>query len=90
MVKHYSEDLGFEYLSASNKEEFLINIKKFLSFELFEKPIIFETFTESRNEVDAIEMIQNLEVSMTSMAKDIAKNVIGNKGVETLKKVLKR
>ncbi len=35
-------------------------------------------------------MIQNLEVSMTSMAKDIAKNVIGNKGVETLKKVLKR
>ena len=90
LVKHYSEDLGFEYLSASNKEEFLINIKKFLSFELFEKPIIFETFTESRNEVDAIEMIQNLEVSMTSMAKDIAKNVIGNKGVEKLKKVLKR
>ena len=31
LVKHYAEDLGFEYLTASNKEEYLANIVQFPS-----------------------------------------------------------
>lgn len=30
LVKHYAEDCGYKYLSASNKEDFLMNLPSFL------------------------------------------------------------
>lgn len=42
LVKDYATDLGYEYLSASNKDEFLAVVDKFLSSEKNENPILFE------------------------------------------------
>lgn len=60
LVKHYAEDLGFLYISASNKEEYLNNLPIFVNPEIGEKPILFEVFTDSKDESDALETMFHL------------------------------
>lgn len=90
LVKHYSQDLGFDYMSASSKEEYLQQIDKFLDNSAFEKSIVFEVFTDSKDESDALEILYHLDVSAKTAAKAMVKNVIGDKGVATLKKLLNK
>jgi 2-succinyl-5-enolpyruvyl-6-hydroxy-3-cyclohexene-1-carboxylate synthase len=59
LVRHYAEDLGFEYLGASNKEEFDKTFKRFVSPELSERPMLFECFVTSEDESTALNIIQN-------------------------------
>lgn len=60
LVKHYAEDLGFEYLSAANKEEYLQNVDRFTTDENLPRPILFEVFTNPKEESDALYMIQRV------------------------------
>lgn len=61
LVKHYAEDLGFEYMSAASKDEYSACMERFLIPELTEKPMVFEVFTDSQCESDAIKIMNNLE-----------------------------
>ncbi len=61
LIRHYAEDLGFLYLSAVNKEEFIDNSKKFTDSTIGDKPILLEVFTDSQDESKALEEIVNLE-----------------------------
>lgn len=54
LIRHYAEDLGYEYLCASGKEEFKNAMRQFIVPELTEKPMVFEVFTESKDESDAV------------------------------------
>ena len=54
MIKHYAQDLGYVYISASNKEEFLNEMDTFCS-ESIDKSIIFEVFTDSAEESNALQ-----------------------------------
>ncbi len=90
LVKHYSEDLGYEYMSASNKEEYLKKSERFLIPELTDKPMIFEVFTDFQCESDAIKMMNSLEISASESAKKLAKKVLGDKGVQVVKKLIKK
>ena len=49
LVKHYAMDLGFTYLSASNKEEFEKGLPVFLASDS-DRPIVFECFTDVEND----------------------------------------
>ena len=62
LVRHYAEDLGFEYLSARNKEEYLSNLSYFLQPQMTEKPILFEVYTDSDKESLALKIIQSLKI----------------------------
>lgn len=92
LVKHYAEDLGYEYMSASNKDEFAKVMSRFVSSEEFEKPILFEVFTETKDESDALEMVLNMVVDkqaeMIRKMKNAVRGVVGSKGVEVIKKIL--
>ena len=90
LVKHYAEDLGFEYLSASNKEEYLNEIGNFLKPEKKNKPVLFEVFTASKDESEALKMLYHIDVPTSTVAKSMVKNVLGDKGVATLKKFIKK
>lgn len=90
LLKHYAEDLGFEYLSASNKEEYLTNVKRYLKPQITDKPILFEVFTNSEDESDAIKIMKNIEVSPKGKAKQVVKSVIGTQGINVLKKLIKK
>lgn len=59
LVRHYVSDLGFIYMKASNKEEVLLNAPRFFDPAIGEQPILFEIFTETKDESDALEMVQN-------------------------------
>lgn len=85
LVKHFAEDLGFEYISASSKDEYVKNKNKFLNTKGFEKPIIFEVFTNGDDESNAIKAMRSLEVTSSAAAKQVVKNLLGEKGVSTLK-----
>lgn len=90
LIKHYAEDLGYEYLCSENKEEFISASERFLMAKITTRPIIFEVFTDSRDESEAIHIIRNLETSVKSSAKHFVKDIIGKKNTEKLKKILGR
>lgn len=87
LVRHYSQDLGFKYLSASTKQEFNDSISEFLDKEKNSQPIIFEVFTNNEDESNALKIINELQKDFS--AKESVANIIGEKGVNILKKIVK-
>lgn len=93
LLKHYAEDLGFKYCSASTKEEFLDNIDFFVSNKHYEQPILFEAFTSSENESDALKLVSRIDMGenqQTNVAKKIVKSIFGESGVKTIKKIINK
>lgn len=88
LVKHYAEDLGYEYLSANNKEEYLKNLERFLVPEIIGCPMIFEVFTNNEDESEALMMVNNLRKSSLGIVKNVAKSMFGEKGIGVIKKLL--
>lgn len=88
LVKHYAQDLGFEYLSASNKEEFMAAAARFVTEEDTEKPLLFEVFTNSTDESDALSMIRNIEKNTS--VKQFIKQKLGTQNIELIKSKLKK
>ena len=62
LVKDYVENLGFEYLTASNKEEFAKVYKRFITKELTERPMLFEIFTNTKDETEAHHLTTSIEL----------------------------
>lgn len=92
LMKHFTEDLGFEYLSANNKEEFLLNYPKFLDSRVGEKPLFFEVFTNSEEENEALYLIKHIEQptdkeKITNTIKQTLKNTVGDKLINKIKKL---
>lgn len=56
LIKNYAEALGFEYLTASCKDDFLSVSERFMTPVITEKPMLFEVFTNSEEECKALEM----------------------------------
>lgn len=92
LVRHYAEDLGYEYLSASNKEEFEQVYSRFVTPELTGKPMIFEVFTRVEDENEALKLMWNLEIdtSLKGNMKRVAKGLLGESGINTIKSILKK
>ena len=92
LVRDYVTDLGYEYLTASNKEEFIKIIDRFLTPEITDKPILLEVFTETKDESDALEMACNVitdpKYKVMSSIKNTVKGLFGDEGVEKLKKTV--
>lgn len=90
-MKHYAEDLGFEYLSADSKEGYLSVLPKFLEGEP-KKSIVFEVFTDSSDEDKALKMIRSCMASDKDLAnakmKKTVKNVIGENNVKKIKSII--
>lgn len=57
LVKGMAESLGFEYLSASTKDEFESIYKRFTMGTLTDKPMIFEVFTDTEDESKAFDLV---------------------------------
>lgn len=92
LLKNFTEALGFEYLSASNKQEFDVVYERFLTEEITDRPMFFEVFTNSSEESDALEKLLGIAKDgvtfMKSKAQKLAMHTIGASGIKVLKKVL--
>ncbi len=90
LVMHYAQDLGFEYLTASNKDEYLEQLNVFMAEGISSKPIVFEVFTDSQKESAALESVVSIDTTVKGEVKRLTKNVLGDKGVKLLKTIIKR
>lgn len=90
LIKNYSENLGFEYLSAANKEEFEQVYERFLTDEILDKPILLEVFTDNEDESKALKMMTSIEVDSKIKAKNTIKNIVGEKNIRNIKNILKK
>lgn len=87
LVRHFTEDLGFEYITASSKEEYLEHLEHFTSSESFGRPIVFEVFTDSEQESEALKLVQNIisvSPDIKEKIKSGIKSIIGDKGVRII------
>ncbi len=80
LVRHYAEDLGYEYMTASNKEEFLSVYKRFLTPEVTDKPMLFEVFTNTADEDEALTLMRNcMPKEPEPQNKGFLRNLFGKK-----------
>ena len=88
LIKHFAEDLGYEYITASNKEEYLENLEKFVSPEVNDKSILFEVFTDSTDESDAVFMINNI-IKREETTRDKIREALPSGVVNLIRKIKK-
>jgi 2-succinyl-5-enolpyruvyl-6-hydroxy-3-cyclohexene-1-carboxylate synthase len=93
VIKHWAEDLGYEYLFAKSKEEFLNVADRFLTPQVTEKPMVLEVFTSTEDETGALKILEELQLdtkeALKYEVKSSIRSVFGEKGISALKKVLK-
>lgn len=93
LLKHFADDLGYEYLSATNKEEFNSVKEKFLNPEIGDKPIVFEIFTEQDDENKALFTMLNLKKSADKLVVNAARKAIvsiaGEEGFTKVKNIIR-
>lgn len=90
LLRHYANDLGFEYYAAEDKEGYLAVLDRFVDSDPHDRPMLLEVFTDSQNESDAIRMLRSLETNAKGAAKQTAKRILGDKGIKAAKKILGR
>lgn len=91
LVKHIAEDLGFKYITASTKQEYLENLNTFIDPDIGEKSVIFEVFTDSRLENEAQAMMRkNSNSTLMNMAESAVRKVAGEAGYQKIKKFIKK
>lgn len=93
LVKDYATDLGYEYLSASTKEEFFQVMARFLIPEMTDKPMLLEIFTETEDESNAVKLLRNVirdpKVVTKNSVKKAVKGILGKEGTAIVKKMIK-
>ena len=89
-AKGWAENCGFTYIGVTTKEEVNNAIEGFISAS--DKPILMEVFTKEEDEVLAMVTFVRANTITTAEGKlrQIVGNVVGDKGIEILKKVIKR
>jgi 2-succinyl-5-enolpyruvyl-6-hydroxy-3-cyclohexene-1-carboxylate synthase len=92
LVKHFATDLGFEYMQAWTKEEFLQKYERFVTPEMTDKPMIFEVFTKIDDENQALKDLWSIKKddSLKGGLKQFVRDAVGKDNVGKLKKLLGR
>lgn len=88
LLRHIAEDLGFEYMKAESKEEYLSHLDHFVSNERYEKPILFEVFVREEDDDTAYKATKITMTSTSFATKKLIRNVLGDNGVQRLKSIL--
>ena len=77
LVKGISESLGFRYISAHSKEEFIQKYSDFISEKNSECPIVFEAFTEKVDDADVLRLIRTIDGEYKpSIIKKVGKEIL--------------
>ena len=93
LVKSYAESLGYKYLFASTKEEFLAVMTDFVE-PAKSKPIIFEVFVRPEDDTDALDIAEHLvrrpqNRSIKKIIKKAIKSAIGEDKIKAIHTLLK-
>ena len=61
LIKHYVEDLGFQYYAAHNKDEYKEILPLLVSEKEMDKSMVVEVFTDTEEESNALKAISRLD-----------------------------
>lgn len=93
LMRHLAEDLGYEYMAASNKEEVLKCAERFMTPKLTNRPMFFEVFTDTNIETEALHILKNMKTSIKQQFKNAVRetitSTIGENALQTVKKIIK-
>ena len=89
LIRHFAEDLGYEYLQAFSKEDYLNHLSKFISPILTNKPILFEVFTNNEDESNALKIMNTLITDSSTKIKQTIRSVLPDCVIGSIKKVIK-
>lgn len=89
LVRHYAQDLGFKYITASNKEDFEMVHEEFIDSTFNEKPILFEVFTSTEDEQGCLMSLMKANQAVTGSAKRIVSSLLSNDVKKVIKKIIK-
>ena len=59
LIRDFSRNLGFEYLSASSKDEFEKVYQRFVTPEITDAPILLEVFVDANDECEALNIVHD-------------------------------
>ena len=93
VVRDLARNWGYEYLTASTKEEFKRAMTKFIDPNIGNKPIIFEVFTDTESETGALKQMEEIIIDqkriMKEKAKNTVKSILGEKGTSFVKGLIR-
>ena len=72
LVRHYAGDLGFEYMAAESKDEYMRVAERFWSPQPAERPMLLEVFTRSSDDSDALRQMTLIDGPAPAAAKPAA------------------
>lgn len=73
LLRHYAEDLGFDYRSARSKGEFVEALPEFVDPGMHERPMVFEVFVDTDDESEALRTITHIREDPKLVVRDTAK-----------------
>jgi 2-succinyl-5-enolpyruvyl-6-hydroxy-3-cyclohexene-1-carboxylate synthase len=89
LARSYCEALGFEYVAAADKNAVQNAMSIMCDPQIGHSPRLLEVFTNSTDESKALEIMLRLGDDMSSRAKAIAKQFLGQKSVDVLRRIVK-
>lgn len=89
-ARGWAEETGFIYMSAESKEEFQNSLPEFVGKS--KKPILLEVFTNLKDDEMSLRLLKdtNKHMTGTDQLKQAIKNTVGEKGVATIKKIIRK
>lgn len=90
LVRHYATDLGCEYFSVTDKDSFLDVLPTLVDSQPRTKTLLVEAFTDESDESNALRMVSTVEVDAKGAAKNVVKEILGNRGIRVAKRILGR
>lgn len=94
LIKHYAEDLGFDYICVKSKEDLLKAKDSFLNPESSTQPMLMEVFTNKEDEIEALRLVRDYMVDNKDYAvrklKDTAKKILPSDTITSIRKILKK
>lgn len=90
LLRNIAENLGYKYLTASTKEEYINALSEFTNPKV-ENSMILEIFTEPENESDALKAMTQISSDVQGALKHQVvkgiKSVAGKEGLSVVKKI---
>ncbi len=85
------KSMGFEYLAAKSKDEFLSSIDDFCSSDInkYDKPVLFEIFTNVNDEQEGLRMFKDINMPTDLSLKGAVKQVLPEKALVVLRRFKK-
>lgn len=91
-AKGWAQSVGFNYLSASNQEEYFLQIAELVKIEA-DSPILLEVFTDQMTDVEALRLLQRSVAQLfdkNAALKNVARSVFGESGIKTIKNFISK